>query len=510
MRREGGVEGIVVGRGGTAVWFTLAFSRNYGITCASYFTMNFITAGFVLFLLPVLCIGWSLRRYSEVYKWYLLIINLVFYSLTGFVNLAFLFFIAFVNWGGVRLMVGRAGRTRFLLVTFTVVIHIFLLAFFKYYETAVLGLINLLGPSAECLLIPRLAELILPIGLSFYSFQGLSYTIDHYRDTALTPRSYADVLCYLSFFPTVMSGPIMRENHFFPQVGTYRAEADDFPVGASLILSGLFKKVVLATYLQSHLVDAVFAGPDDFSSAAVLMAVYAYTVQIYCDFSGYTDIAMGVARLMGFRIPKNFDAPYRSLNLQEFWHRWHISLSTWLRDYLYIPLGGNRRGNRYVNLFITMLLGGIWHGSSLGFLVWGGLHGLGLVIVHAWHRLTSGQQPESRILRGISGFAGWFLTLHTVALLWVFFRADSLSDSFAVLRRVSECSPEGTGFSAAVLLATVWGLTLAFCGGHLFRAFVRGIGFLPWPLRGASVGLVVALIMNLGPDGVLPFIYTRF
>ncbi len=480
------------------------------VELARFFAVNFITADFVLFFLPVLCLGWCVRRFSRIYIWYLLIVNILFYGLTGVGNLPFLFFIAFVNWGCVRLMSGRTKRTRVLLVGAVVAIHVLLLAFFKYYETAALEVVELLGPDATWLLNSRLAELVLPIGLSFYSFQGLSYTIDHYRDSNLPPRGFAEVLCFLSFFPTVMSGPIMRENHFFPQLRTSRVEAEAFPVGASLLLSGLFKKVVLATYLQSHLVDAVFAGPDDFSSVAVLMAIYAYTVQIYCDFSGYTDIAMGVAQLMGFQLPKNFDAPYRSLSLQEFWHRWHISLSTWLRDYLYIPLGGSRKGNRYLNLLITMLIGGIWHGSSLGFLVWGGLHGLGLALVHAWHRLSAGWHVRSSLLRSLACVVSWLLTLHSVALLWVFFRAESLPDALAVLSRATKCAVDGTGFSAAVLLATVWGLALSFCGAALYRAAVRVMSFLPWALQGALVGLGIALVMNLGPDGVLPFIYTRF
>ena len=311
-----------------------------------------------------------------------------------------------------------------MLVSATVAAHVFILAFFKYYETSALWLVEQIGPGAQWLINPYLASWVLPIGLSFYSFQGLSYTIDHYREEGLAPRSYAQVLCFLSFFPTVMSGPIMRESTFFPQLRTSFAGEEDFPEGIVLILSGLFKKVVMATYLQSHLVDGVFAAPDEYSSAAALMAVYAYSVQIYCDFSGYTNIAMGVAQLMGFHIPKNFDEPYRSLNLQEFWHRWHISLSTWLRDYLYIPLGGNRKGNRYVNLMITMIIGGLWHGSSLGFLVWGTLHGAGLAVVHAWHRLSAGWQIRNHALRGLGNVVSWVVTMHVVALLWVFFRAE--------------------------------------------------------------------------------------
>ncbi len=442
--------------------------------------------------------------------WFLLAANLLFYTLAGVGYLPFLFFIAFINWGCVRAMERKGRRTRLILVSAAVVVQVLILAFFKYYETAALWCVEQIGPGAQWLLHPKLASWVLPVGLSFYSFQGLAYTIDHYREEGLAPRSYAQVLCFLSFFPTVMSGPIMRENNFFPQLRTSFAGEEDFPEGVVLILSGLFKKVVMATYLQSHLVDGVFGAPEDYSSAAALMAVYAYSVQIYCDFSGYTDIAMGVAQLMGFHIPRNFNAPYRSLNLQEFWHRWHISLSTWLRDYLYIPMGGSRKGNRYVNLAVTMIIGGAWHGSSLSFLVWGALHGAGLALVHAWHQLSDGWRINNRVLRGLGRVASWVVTLHVVAVLWVFFRAETVPEALAVLGRVAEWAPEGEGFSLTVLIATVWGVLLSFCGTSLYRCGVRGLSALPWVVQGGVAGLMIALIMNLGPDGVLPFIYTQF
>lgn len=472
--------------------------------------MNFVTTSFVIFFLPVLCIGWGLRRHYKAYTWFLLAANILFYAMAGVGHLPFLFLIAFINWGCVRAMERKGRRKRLVLVSAAVAAHVAILAFFKYYEATALSFVELVGPSAQWLLHPNLASWVLPVGLSFYSFQGLSYTIDHYREDGLAPRSYAQVLCFLSFFPTVMSGPIMREDNFFPQLRTSFAGEEDFPEGIMLILSGLFKKVVMATYLQSHLVDGVFGAPDEYSSAAALMAVYAYSVQIYCDFSGYTNIAMGVAQLMGFHIPKNFDNPYRSLSLQEFWHRWHISLSTWLRDYLYIPLGGNRKGNRYVNLMVTMIIGGIWHGSSLGFLVWGALHGAGLAVVHAWHKWTAGWQVSNRALRGLGKIVSWVVTMHVVAVLWVFFRAGTLADALAVLGRVAEWAPEGEGFPLAVLVATVWGVLLSFCGTGLYRMAVRGLSVLPWGVQGVVAGLAVALVMNFGPDGILPFIYMRF
>lgn len=474
--------------------------------------MNFVTISFVLFFLPVLCIGWGLRSHNTLYRWFLLLSSLVFYALAGGGYLLLLLFVALLNWGCVRLMDRRGMRLRFRLVSATVAVHVLLLVFFKYYEPAATWVMGWLGLDAKWLFPAWISGLVMPIGLSFYTFQGLSYTIDHYRDEGLAPRSYADVLSYLAFFPTVMSGPIMREEHFFPQLRTSYAGEEDFSEGISLILSGLFKKVVLATYLQTHLVDGLFGAPGDYSSAAALMGVYAYTVQIFCDFSGYTDMALGIGRLMGFHLPRNFDAPYRSLNLQEFWHRWHISLSTWLRDYLYIPLGGNRTGNRYLNLIITMVIGGLWHGSSFGFFIWGLFHGIGLAVVHAWRSVVKKRNaPMSpRWIVWLKKGIAWAVTLHFVALLWVFFRADSCSTAWAVLGRIAECTENGAGFPLQVVAVTLLGLLLAMSGGWIYRGFSQTLGRLPWPLQALLAGLIGAFILNMGPSGTLPFIYVNF
>ena len=474
--------------------------------------MNFITISFVLFFLPVLCIGWAMRANYRAYKWFLLLANLLFYWLAGGAYIVMLFAVAGLNWGCVRLMERRRRWQRLTLVSVTVALHVIFLAFFKYYEPAATWLYNQLGMGYEWLLDSAVTSLVMPIGLSFYTFQGLSYTIDHYRDDGLAPRSYADVLAFLSFFPTVMSGPIMREDNFFPQLRTSYAGEEDFSEGMTLILSGLFKKVVMATILQEQLVDRVFEGPDAFSSLGVLIGVYAYAIQIYCDFSGYTDMALGIGRLMGFHLPKNFDSPYRSLSLQEFWRRWHISLSFWLRDYLYISLGGSRKGNRYVNLIITMLIGGLWHGSSWSFAIWGLMHGIGLAIVHAFKQVCKVLRLgiKSRWLAAPCKLLSWVVTLHFVVAMWVFFRAETYGEALEVFQRMASLSSDGAGFPALVLVVIVWGLLLQFCGRPLFRAAARGLAALPWPVQAILAGLCAAFILNMGPEGTLRFIYTRF
>lgn len=474
--------------------------------------MIFFTASFVIFYLIVLCVGWMMREgHRAAYRNFLLMASLVFYAwVAGLGYVPLVFIVAGLNWWCVRAMEGKGMRKRKQLVGVTVAAHIALLAFFKYYGVAVEGLAGLFGGSGEWLLTGHAISLALPIGLSFYSFQGLSYTLDHYREDALAARGYADVLCFVAFFPTVMSGPIMRENNFFPQLRTGFAGREDLPEGITLILSGLFKKVVMATYLGQELVDGVFAAPGEYSSAAALMAVYAYSVQIYCDFSGYTDMAMGIARLMGFHLPRNFDAPYRALSLRDFWQRWHITLSTWLRDYLYLPLGGTRRGSRSLNLVITMSVAGIWHGSSLGFLVWGILHGVGLANEYAWQHVTSRVRLNIPALKCAGGVLSWLLTLHVVAVLWVFFRAESVGKACDLLRRIGDGDQVGNGFAMGVVVVTLWGFLLSALGGKLYRFAVRILGALPWPLQGIIAGLFICFIMNMGTENIHPFIYSRF
>lgn len=456
--------------------------------------------------------GWALRANYRLYKWFVLLANLVFYWLAGGAYVVMLFAAAVVDWGCVRLMERRRRRTRFWLVTSAITLHVLSLAFFKYYESGVVWLCSTLGWDTSALLNDTLTSLVMPLGLSFYTFQGLSYIIDHYREDGLAPRSFAETLTYLSFFPTVMSGPIMREENFFPQLRASYAGEEDFSDGITLIISGLFKKVVMASYLQEYLVDGVFGAPEEYSSLAALVAVYAYTIQIYCDFSGYTDMALGVGRLMGFHLPKNFDSPYRSLSLQEFWHRWHISLSTWLRDYLYISMGGSRKGNRYVNLIITMVIGGLWHGSSLSFLIWGFFHGIGLAVVHAFKQvrkaLRLGAAPGWLAAPG--KLFSWVLTLHFVAALWVFFRADTFDGALEVFRRMGCFAVEGRGFPMLGVIIIAWGLLLQFCGQPLYRVAARALRALPWPLAALLAGLCIALVLNMGPEGTLRFIYTEF
>src|SRR6202521_2203715 len=263
-------------------------------------------------------------------------------------------------------------------------------------------------------------EVGLPIAISFLTFHALSYIIDVYRGKLAPTRSLVDLLFYISFFPHLIAGPIVRAKAFLEQT-VRKSDPKDIRLGLSvfLIAGGLFKKVIVANYLSTDFVDGVFRQPADSSRLDLLLGMYAYAIQIYCDFSAYTDIAIGVANLLGYRFPQNFNQPYRAVSVQDFWRRWHMTLSSWLRDYLYIPLGGNRGGElaRYRNIMITMGLGGLWHGGSANFVVWGLMHGAALVVGRVLERSSAFAG-----LRGgrLSAVLAWLVTFHFVCVTWVF------------------------------------------------------------------------------------------
>ena len=276
-------------------------------------------------------------------------------------------------------------------------------------------------------------DIILPVGISFYTFQSISYVVDVYKRRITPSRSWFDYLFFLSFFPALVAGPIVRADYFLPQLRkNVEPTSSMIWAGLWLVIIGIAKKAVIADYIAQYN-DLIFDNPAIYTGVQALMGVLGYTMQIYCDFSGYSDMAIGLALIMGFKLGINFDSPYQSRNLTEFWRRWHISLSSWLRDYVYIPLGGNRKGTlrTYVNNFLTMLIGGLWHGAAWKFVFWGGMHGLGLAIHKACKPLLA-KIPDN----AFTVFLFWLLTFIYVSLLWVFFRAASFSDSVLIIRNI--------------------------------------------------------------------------
>ena len=278
---------------------------------------------------------------------------------------------------------------------------------------------------------------MLPVGISFYTFENISYTVDVYHRKIEPERTFWNYLLFLSFFPKLIMGPIVRASDFIPQLKKpYVVTERDFTEGFYLIVTGLFKKVVISDYITTNYVNYIFDAPSLHTGLECLLAVYGYAIVIYCDFSGYSDVAIGIAKWLGITIPANFNSPYKSTSIAEFWRRWHISLSSWLRDYLYIPLGGNRHGTlrTYINLFITMLLGGLWHGASWNFIVWGGLHGGALAMHKVWSDIHKKDfQRTSQWKRIVSTI----LTFHVVCLGWIFFRSSSFDLAFQMIQQIA-------------------------------------------------------------------------
>ncbi len=355
-------------------------------------------------------------------------------------------------------------------------------------------------------------RILLPVGISFFTFQSMSYTIDIYYRRLEPCRRFLDFMTFVAFFPQLVAGPIVRARDFVPQLAVRRG-LTDAEAGRAVhrVIVGLVKKVAISDYLAINLDDRVFANPEMYSSLEVLVGVYAYGLQIYCDFSGYSDIAIGTAKLLGFDICENFNVPYRARNMQDFWRRWHISLSTWLRDYLYIPLGGNRGSAwfTYRNLFITMLLGGLWHGPSWTFVAWGGLHGIGL----AWVRYQSDRRKRAgRGLPRDPWRRAWatFLTFNFVMALWVLFRAKTFGSAMAVFAAMGELTFDTVNLHASVLLALTAGYFGHIVPRRWYEGTVQGFSRLPGVAQAAGVMAVVWGLSKIASADVVPFIYFQF
>jgi alginate O-acetyltransferase complex protein AlgI len=477
--------------------------------------MLFPTITFALFFMIVLPASWLLLPRRRRWKIFMIAASYFFY---GYWDWRFCFLLAgstLANQLFARLIHSSDDeRTRRRWLVLAVVVNLAVLGFFKYYDffvTSATNTLHDLGLGVS----PELVSVVLPIGISFFTFQALSYVIDIYRGT-FEPGRLLDFAVFLSFFPHVVAGPIVRPAEFMPQL---KARHDPRHVDASraffLIFIGLFKKVVIANLLATEIVDSVFASPQQHSSLEVLVAIYAYAVQIYADFSGYTDMAIGLALLLGFRFPQNFDSPYTSQSIQDFWRRWHMTLSRWLRDYLYIPLGGNRGGNRrtYFNLMLTMLLGGLWHGAAWTFVIWGAIHGFYLSVEHyrrgRRERLGLPEPPDTVRRR----WTQRIVTFNLVCFAWVFFRSESLENAFQVLGRLIDPShwfDASPLITVGVLLAIAVGIAEQYIPRAAWSRAMARFSYLAPVVQGVVLGVVLLLTNTMGPSGVAPFIYFRF
>lgn len=467
--------------------------------------MLFPTGLFAIFFAMVFAGHWLLVRHLPALVLpFLLAANLVFYAAFSLPFCAALLGVGLWTWA-----IGRGvgeGRGRGLLWLGVAVVLLWL-GWFKYTGF----LLREASPIAVALGLPPLPvpEILLPVGISFYVFQAISYMVDVHRGDARAEGSPLKVLVYLTFFPHLAAGPIVRAGRFLPQL---QAAPDRLRVpvvmGGLLILGGLAKKMLLANELATGLVDPVFRDPGAWGAADILLACYGYTIQIWLDFSGYSDMAIGLAALLGYHFTKNFDQPFRALTLSEFWRRWHISLSTWLRDYLFKPLGGSRgsEGRTRRNLLLTMLLGGIWHGAAWTFVLWGLLHGLALVVERALGGRAVPASPAGRVLR-------WAITFHIVVAAFVLFRAPDLATVAALAQVVWSGAPElvqDTAWTPRLLAIIALGLGLHFAPPDLRQRLEDALRPLPAPLLGLVFGLAMLAIILAAPEGVAPFIYFQF
>jgi D-alanyl-lipoteichoic acid acyltransferase DltB (MBOAT superfamily) len=465
--------------------------------------MLFNSSTFVAFFAVVFAAYWSVRR--EAFRHALLLVaSFFFYGFSDF-RLAFLLAYVIVVAHGTVLLMRQSPEQKKTLLTVGLVLELGQLAVFKYTTFALdslRGALALLGLHVS----PPAFHLLLPVGISFFTFQAISYMVDAYRDRIETVPSWLSAALYVAFFPQLLAGPIVRATHFLPQLATEkRLDGRMLMTGLKLALIGLIYKAVFADRI-GPLVDPVLNAPEKYDAASLRFAVLGYYAQIYFDFAGYSTMAIGISRLFGFRIPRNFDYPYRSASVTEFWRRWHIALSTWLRDYLYIPLGGNRVGKlkQYRNLFLTMLLGGLWHGASWNFVLWGALHG-GALALHK--RLT--ESAWTRLPEMARWVVGLLATQLFVLVCWIPFRASSFSDTWTVLRGVFA----GTSASGLEHVPFDWIVVLPLLADHVLLENKR-LPSMPW-LRHAAVALVLiglfwAIALPLLKLDVQSFIYFQF
>jgi alginate O-acetyltransferase complex protein AlgI len=480
--------------------------------------MLFCSQAFLVFFAVVFTLYWALP-WHRIRIWLLLAASFYFYAswnkwlaLIICVSTAMDYLVA----RGMDL--SQKERRRKLLLGISLVANLGLLTYFKYANFFLHSLEDVLHGMGASSSMPVL-KVILPIGISFYTFEAINYTIDVYRRKVRAENNLGNFMLFITFFPHLVAGPIVRARDFLPQIHRRKHwQWARIHLGLSYFVMGLFKKVAIADRMAAF-ADPIFANPQDFGTYATWIAAIAYALQIYCDFSGYTDMALGTAHLLGFKLAKNFNMPYLAANVQEFWHRWHISLSSWLRDYLFIPLGGSRglscqrcqERRTARNLMITMALGGLWHGAAWTFVLWGGLHGAYLIVQRKFRSFCTRRPVLDWILLTRPGtLFRMALTFLAVLVGWVFFRATTLSAALTILSRMFSQHrgmhtplPE-VGFYITLVLVVVCHLLAA---SGKWQTMARQ---LPAPVIGMGYAVAVTLALILTPDSGKAFIYFQF
>jgi alginate O-acetyltransferase complex protein AlgI len=465
------------------------------------------SGAYYLFVATVFFLYWAAASARRVRLGIVLLANYVFCAQFGVFYVLLLPACSLVDYSiGLGLMRFRQPALRRLLVTISLALNLALLIGSRYMP----WLLNRHGAVQW--------DWVFPLGLSFYIFQSLTYTIDLYRRDAEGTHSLLEHFAAVSFFPTIVAGPITRVTELVKQ---FAAEPTlsraDGGRAFFLIGLGLMKKALIADYLAANFVNRVFDTPNLYSGAEALIAVYAYSLQLYFDFSGYTDIARGVAQLLGIRLPINFDRPYLAANMTEFWRRWHITFSNWLRDYLYFSLPGKRtKVMPYLNLIITMVLGGLWHGVTWNFAIWGALHGCALAATRLWQSFR-GRSDRSHDRKGVifrelslSRVLRIFCTYQFVCLTWVFFRAASLPDALALLNRIASLTTGLENVSLPLAGVLLIAAASMFTGKKLYSQTMELFANSPFYVHAAALALVAVALQLLGGRGSTPFVYSRF
>ena len=472
-------------------------------------------SGLFLFLFVGFAAGYVLlRRATTLRILYVILFSIYFYYKSSGIYFFLLIFAAVSDyWIAHGIAASRSRKAKRWLVALSAAVNLGMLGYFKYTNFLIEIANGIFGAGFL-----DFQNIFLPVGISFFVFQSMSYTIDVYRGVIRPLDRWIDYMFYLSFFPQLVAGPIVRARDFIPQIRQpLRVTRRMFGLGVGLVIIGLVKKAVISDYISLNFVDRIFDDPALYSGFECLMGIYGYALQIYCDFSGYSDMAIGIALLLGFRFPKNFDAPYKSATITEFWRRWHISLSSWLRDYLYISLGGNRKGRvrTYVNLLLTMLLGGLWHGAAVRFILWGALHGVALALHKMWMAVVPWAKAKGEDMNIVMRIAGVLITFNLVCFGWLLFRAEDMQTVHVMLYQIFN------NFNPALIPQVIEGYKAVF--GLIVLGYA--MHFLPEKIDidiqnrvvNASFWWQVALmaatiwcVMQIKSSDIQPFIYFQF
>lgn len=472
-------------------------------------------SGLFLFLFVGFAAGYVLlRRATTLRILYVILFSIYFYYKSSGIYFFLLIFAAVSDyWIAHGIAASRSRKAKRWLVALSAAVNLGMLGYFKYTNFLIEIANGIFGAGFL-----DFQNIFLPVGISFFVFQSMSYTIDVYRGVIRPLDRWIDYMFYLSFFPQLVAGPIVRARDFIPQIRQpLRVTRRMFGLGVGLVIIGLVKKAVISDYISLNFVDRIFDDPALYSGFECLMGIYGYALQIYCDFSGYSDMAIGIALLLGFRFPKNFDAPYKSATITEFWRRWHISLSSWLRDYLYISLGGNRKGRvrTYVNLLLTMLLGGLWHGAAVRFILWGALHGAALALHKMWMAVVPWAKAKGEDMNIVMRIAGVLITFNLVCFGWLLFRAEDMQTVHVMLYQIFN------NFNPALIPQVIEGYKAVF--GLIVLGYA--MHFLPEKIDidiqnrvvNASFWWQVALmaattwcVMQIKSSDIQPFIYFQF